>query len=125
MNDFLKGILMYGQNSLLTSYVEQTNVSADKKTLLKLKFLNAIKLAIKIIYIYIFLKLWNKTLMYLKYSLISVKEYDSLMKVVENKNIVIANAAKQLLLRKPNRHKNEEVQLNQKFGHKKVLSSHF
>jgi hypothetical protein len=126
--DFIFRTIFFN-NILLTSYQEQNYESVDNKTLILLKIIIFFKLVIKVLYIYAFLQIWNKTLLYLKYAFISLKEYDTLARVIENKNKIIANAAQELLTREPNRCKNgqsgEINRVKDSIIQKKVLSAHF
>lgn len=119
-------MIKFFQAVFLQSEIDEEIEEIDSKTLIKIKFLNFMKVIVRLFYIFVFLRLWNKTLMYLKYSFISLREYDTLIRAVDNKNKVIANAAKQLIDRKPNRCKNErQKQQYHKNENKKVFSSHF
>ena len=89
---------------------------------IKKKFMNCMKISLRLMYIFIFLRLWNKTLIYLKYSFISLKEYDALIRIVEHKNRIIANTAKELIERKPNECKTRERKI---IKNKRISSSHF
>ena len=83
--------------------------------------MSLMNIGLRLMYIFVFLRLWNKTLIYLKYSFISLREYDALIRIVEYKNKIMANTAKELIERKPNEFKSRE----RRMGNKKILSSHF
>lgn len=84
--------------------------------LFNLKYEIFIKIFLKLMLAYLLLHIWNTILTNLKNLFIAIKQYDVFIIELNEKNRVIANAAKQLMLREENKfkndRKNQQIEMN-------------